>query len=166
MNLDSIRLAFDTLNLEYLAVHRAKEDRYWGTNMGTDTDDEGFVAAEKAWTAFLSDPKRRKLVSDLRDSLGGAKGDEDERSALDRGLAGWQAFFEAHSLGSPGSQAAWDEVLALEADLFAKRRIFQPTHLSPAGTVEEASLGVLRVAMATNPDEAGRRSSFGSSCRR
>ena len=160
MNLSAIRTAFDTLNHEYLALHRAKEDKFWGTNMGTDPDDDGFVAAEKAWTAFLTDPVRSKLVSDLRGALGAAEGDEDERAALDRGLAGWQAFFEAHSLGSPRSRTAWDEVLAREADLFAQRRSFQPTHLSPSGTVEKASLGVLRVAMATNPNEAGRRSSF------
>jgi len=149
MNSTEIQQAFDHLNHEYLALHRAKEDRYWGIHMGTDLDDAGFLAAEQAWTAFLSDPAKLRLVRELR------------RQAPDhRGLAGWQALFESHIVESAEAREAWDRVLLLESQLFALRRDFQPTHTAPSGAVEPASLGVLLMAMATNPDEAGRKSSF------
>jgi len=143
--------AFHQLNRDYLAVHRAKEDRYWGTHMGTDLDDAGFVEAEKAWVAFLSDPAR---LDQVRGLLRHAEGETAH------GLKGWQAVFESHIVESPEARAAWDRVLTLEAELQARRRGFRPTHVNAAGVTEAASLGGLSISMATNPDEAGRRSSF------
>lgn len=160
MNLQTIRQEFDQLNHDYLAVHRAKEDRFWGTNMGTDTDDAGFVAAEQAWTAFLADPARLKRVRELRAALAPAEGEERERQALDHGLKGWQALFESHIVETDEARRAWDEVLRLEAQLFALRRDYQPSHLGDSGQPEPASLGSLIMNMTANPEEALRRSSF------
>jgi len=160
MTIHAIQQFLDDLNHHYLAVHRAKEDRYWGTYMGTDTDTAGFVAAERAWTEFLSDATKLGSVRHHRKALAALTDPGESAHALDRGLAGWQAFFESHIVEFPEARAQWNEILRLEADLFALRRDFQPTHLTALGRVEPASLGVLLTSLTTNPDEAGRRSSF------
>lgn len=151
MNHDAISAAFHQLNRDYLAVHRQKEDRFWGTLMGTDLDDAGCVEAEKAWVEFISDPARLSQVRELRQHATGEVG---------HGLAGWQALLESHIIDSRVAKDAWDQVLTLESQLQAARRDYRPTHINAAGVTEEASLGGLATSMATNPDEAGRRSSF------
>jgi Zn-dependent oligopeptidase len=160
MNLADIRRFFDQLNHDYLAVHRSKEDKFWGNYMATDTDDAGFVAAEQAWNAFLSDAKRLAAVREHLGALESAEGPASEKAALTRGLQGWRAFFESHIVESPEAQAAWDQILTLEADLAARRRDWQPSHTNAEGKTEKAALGVLLMALSSNPDEAGRKSSF------
>ncbi len=46
----------DSLNQRYLSLHRAKEDFFWETYMGTSDDHEGSTQAETEWAAFLSSP--------------------------------------------------------------------------------------------------------------
>ena len=36
---------FDTLNSDYLAIHKAKEDLFWATYMATSDDSAGFAKA-------------------------------------------------------------------------------------------------------------------------
>src|SRR5690349_21690498 len=45
---------FDELNDEYCAVHKAKEDLFWATYMGTSEDHAGFTRAENAFKDFVS----------------------------------------------------------------------------------------------------------------
>jgi Zn-dependent oligopeptidase len=149
---------FDTLNRDYLQVHKAKEDLFWSTYMGTSEDHAGFAAAEARYKDFIADPAKldatRAHLAALEE--GGGEG----LDALRHGLRGWLALFEAHILDQPEARALMRELIAAEAALFARRKDYAPTHLNERGEREPATLSMLATNMATNPDEAARRSSF------
>ncbi len=113
------------LNADYLRVHRRKEDLFWSTYMGTSDDQAGFTAAEQAYKAFCADPAR---LPALREVLAQAEGAD-----LKRGLAGWAAFFECNVIEDPAAAALMDELVAAEADLFARRKGLKLTLLDEQG---------------------------------
>ena len=49
---------FDSLNSDYLAVHRQKEDLFWSTYMGTSHQSDEFAESEKRWADFISNANR------------------------------------------------------------------------------------------------------------
>ena len=53
---------FDTLNADYLAVHKSKEDLFWATYMATSNDDAAFARAEESYKNFISGPARFAAV--------------------------------------------------------------------------------------------------------
>ena len=150
---------FQSLNHDYLAVHRAKEDLFWSTYMATSEDQAGYTAAEQAYKAFIADPER---LAATRAHLAAAQAQPAgaEREALVHGLKGWLAVFEANIIDSEESRALMRELVAAEAALFAAKKHLQPQHLNERGERETATLSMLATNAATNPDEAGRRSSF------
>jgi oligoendopeptidase F len=149
---------FDQLNRDYLAVHKAKEDLFWSTYMATSEDHAGFAAAEARYKDFIADPQR---LADTRAQLAAVETEPgDAAAALRHGLRGWQALFESHILEKPEARALMRELIAAEAALFAAKKQLAPTHFNERGEREVASLSMLATNMATNPSEAGRRSSF------
>ena len=56
--MEHAREYFDTLNREYIAVHKTKEDLFWSTYMATSDDHAGFARAENAYKDFIADPAR------------------------------------------------------------------------------------------------------------
>ena len=162
MNMPSQSIAafFSQLNHDYVEVHRAKEELFWATYMGFSEDHAGFARAEQAYKAFVSSPATLDRVRDALARLeAGPDADGPDADGLRRGLKGWQAFFESQVLDSPEAQAHMEELVELESALFARRKDHVLTHLNEQGEREEASLGMLAVNMATNPQEDGRRSS-------
>ncbi len=159
MTLVNARAFFDTLNHDYVAVHRTKEELFWTTYMGTSSDDEGFTRAERAFKDFVSDPARlaatREQLAHVEAQPPGA-----ERNLLLHGLRGWQALFEANVIESDEGRRLMHELVEAESALFAKRRTFVPTHVNERGEVEDATLASLATNLATNPVEERRRSSF------
>lgn len=157
--LTDARAFFDQLNLDYLAVHKTKEDLFWSTYMATSEDHAGFAAAESAYKDFISDPARlaqtRAQLARVEQAPAGA-----EREALLHGLRGWLALFEANIVDSDEGRALMRELIAAEAELFAKKRELAPEHVNEAGAREVASLSMLATNLATNPVEERRRSSF------
>jgi len=147
---------FDALNRDYLQVHKAKEDLFWSTYMGTSEDHAGFAAAEARYKDFIADPAKLEATRAHLAALEGAAGAD----ALRHGLQGWLALFEAHIIDKPEARALMRELIAAEAALFAKKKDFAPTHLNERGEREAASLSMLATNLATNPSEAARRSSF------
>ncbi|MBL8967380.1 MAG: hypothetical protein JNG85_10235 [Spirochaetaceae bacterium] len=164
MNLSTIRVFFDDLNHEYLAVHRRKEDLFWATYMATSGDHDGFARAEKEWKAFVADSGR---LSAVRDRIAALKApsppispaDEAERAELLAGLEGWRALFEANTVEGDEGARLMDRIVSLEAELFGKRQELVLRHRNDRGQEEEATLGMLLTNEATNPDEAARKSS-------
>jgi oligoendopeptidase F len=152
------RELFHRLNTEYSAVHKTKEDLFWATYMGTSKDDAGFARAEETYKNFISDPVRLAAVRRALDGLPASDPDKTAR-ALRRGLHGWLALFECNIIDSTEARALMAELIQLEADLFAKRRDFQMQHIGESGQVEAATLSTLSTNMATNPNEAARKSS-------
>ena len=92
--MQTAREVFDTLNADYLSVHKTKEDLFWATYMATSNDDSGFVRAEESYKNFISDPALLALV---RDALDGLPPEKDEATRLLRqGLNGWRALIECN----------------------------------------------------------------------
>ena len=143
---------FDQLNRDYLQVHRRKEDLFWATYMGTSDDQAGFTTAEQAYKAFCANPER---LPELRKMHALA---EDEE--LKRGLAGWIAFFECNVIEDPGASALMDELVAAEADLFARRKGLKLTLLDEQGRQVPGSLPAASTALAASSDEAVRQSAL------
>jgi len=153
------RALFDTLNTDYLAVHKTKEDLFWDTYMAVSDDDAGFARAEEAYKNFISDPARLASVRQALASLGEPSADDAATASLRHGLKGWLALFEANIVDNDAARQLMAELIQLEADLFAKRRDLVLRHTNEAGQVEDATLSMLATNMGTNRDEAARKSS-------
>lgn len=156
--MNDTRTFFNQLNQDYLRVHRTKEDLFWDTYMGMSDDHAGFAEAEQAFKAFIADPASLEAVKTHLKRLE-AEPDGGEKRALQHGLEGWRALFECHILGTEEARRCMNELIALEADLFAKRQQYTMTHLNEQGEREEASLGMLSTNLGSNPNEAARKSS-------
>ena len=157
--LEHARIYFDELNGVYNGVHKTKEDLFWATYMATSDDQAGFARAERAYKDFISDPER---LRDTRDHLGQLQSlpASRERDALQHGLNGWLAVFEANIIDNDEGHALMREIIDAEAALFARKRQLEPRHINERGESEIASLTMLATNQATNPVEERRRSSF------
>lgn len=143
---------FNQLNADYLQVHRRKEDLFWSTYMGTSDDQAGFTAAEQAYKAFCANPAR---LPELREML--VQADEDD---LKGGLQGWIAFFECNVIEDPAAAALMDELVAAEAELFARRKGLKLTLLDEQGQQVAGSLPAASTSLAASPNEAVRQSAL------
>ncbi|HEH9417356.1 TPA: peptidase M3 [Aeromonas sobria] len=143
---------FNQLNADYLQVHRCKEDLFWSTYMGTSDDQPGFTAAEQAYKAFCANPAR---LPALREMLAQAEQDD-----LKHGLQGWIAFFECNVIEDPAAAALMDELVAAEADLFARRKGVKLTLLDEQGQQVAGSLPAASTSLAASPNEAVRQSAL------
>jgi hypothetical protein len=120
--MQSARTVFDTLNTDYLAVHKTKEDLFWDTYMAVSNDDAGFARAEEAYKNFISDPARLDTVRKALASLGDTDADA-ATAALRHGLKGWLALFESNIINSDAARTMMAELIQMESDLFAKNSI-------------------------------------------
>ena len=149
---------FHTLNADYLAVHKTKEDLFWATYMATSTDDAGFSRAEESYKNFISDPARLAAVRAALASL--PTPDQDvTATALRHGLNGWRALIECNVVESDAARVLMSELIKLESELFAKQREHVLQHINEAGDLEDASLGILATNLSTNRNKAARKSS-------
>ncbi len=156
--MQAAREIFDTLNTDYLIVHKTKEDLFWATYMATSTDDAGFARAEESYKTFISDPARLAVVRNALASLPATDPDQATR-ALRHGLNGWKALFECNVVESEAAHVLMGELITLESDLFAKQREHVLQHINETGELEDASLGMLLTNLITNRNEAARKSS-------
>jgi len=150
---------FDTLNHDYLMVHKAKEDLFWDTYMAVSDDHAGFARAEAAYKNFISDPARLAQVRAALTELA-PEPDTPDKAALESGLKGWQALFECNIVDSDQGRALMGEIIAQESALFGKRRDLVLHHTNEAGAREEATLGMLSTNLGTNPNADARQSSL------
>jgi len=159
MGLSAARAYFDQLNRDYIVVHRTKEDLFWATHMALSDDDAGYARAEQAFKNFISDPERLTATRAQVDALDVLPPGQ-ERDALLHGLRGWAALFASHIIESDEGRRLMHDIVEFEAALFAKRRLFNPTHVNERGEEVAATLGALSTNLTTNPVESRRRSSF------
>ena len=157
--MNDARAFFNSINLEYVAVHEAKEHLFWATYMGNGDDDAGFAQAEKAYKDFISEPETLRAIRAHATRLAALPPGLD-RDGLLHGLKGWQALFEANVIEHAEGRGLMHAIVETEAALFSKRRAFTPQHINEHGRMEDASLGMLATNLSTNPVEAHRRSSF------
>jgi oligoendopeptidase F len=154
----SARDVFDTLNTDYLNVHKTKEDLFWDTYMAISDDDAGFARAEENFKNFISDPARLATVRQALGNLGNTDADETLR-ALRQGLTGWLALFECNIIDSDAARHEMADLIKLESELFTKRRDLVLQHINDAGAVEDTTLSGLATNMSTNRSEAARKTS-------
>lgn len=159
--MQSARDVFHALNIDYLAVHKTKEDLFWATYMATSTDDAGFSRAEESYKNFISDPARLATVRAALASLPPDDNDDTDTKAreLRHGLNGWRALIECNLVESDAARVLMSELIKLESILFARQREHVLQHINEAGELEDASLGILATNLSTNRNEAARKSS-------
>src|SRR5690606_33066970 len=106
----------DDLNHSYGRLHTAKEDVFWTVHMGLSDDVEGAQAAlteaERAMSAFITDPDRLRRVREVRDEAracvaGDPSAPSDEEMLA---LEGWVATFEANVMESAEARRVRDEM--------------------------------------------------------
>jgi hypothetical protein len=154
----SARAFFDQLNQDYLELHRREGDLYWSTHTGQSDEHDALGAAGLDRKTFIADPQR---LAQIRMHLAKLEATTQsvERDALLTGLRGWVEVFERNALGNERAAALLAELIRLDADLFARRQAYTMHHVGASGRSEQASSGALRANLASNPDEAARKSS-------
>ena len=152
------RAFFDQINQDYLQIHRKDGELFWLTHTGQSDEHDAQRAASLALKTFLADPQ---LLAQTREHLARVEATQQsaERDALVSGLCGWVAAFEGNALGGERAAALLAELIAMDADLFARRQAYKMHHIGASGRTEEASPAALRSNLASNPDEASRKSS-------
>lgn len=146
---------FEQLNQDYLALHRCKEDLFWGTYMGTSKAHDEFAQAESRLQAFISEPSRITAIREQITSLNSA---EDIDQALLKGLQGWLAFFEANAIESAEGRAKMAALIQAESALFAQRQNYIMYCDNEKGERQPASLTVLATNIRTSDKESVRQS--------
>ncbi len=147
---------FTRLNHDYVRVHKAKEELFWGTYMAISDDHAGFSRAEQAYKAFISDPAKltetRRHIAAV-DAAAGAGRDGD----VLHGLRGWLAMFEANVIEGGEASALMAQLVEAEAGMFAARQALVLSHVNDRGERQDATLASLATNQTTNPNEAWRR---------
>ncbi|MGF6243776.1 oligoendopeptidase F [Paraburkholderia sp. GAS38] len=154
----SARAFFDRLNQDYLTIHQKECELFWLTHTGQSDDHDAQGAAGLARRTFLADAQR---LAQSRDHLARieATAQCDERDGLVTGLRGWVAAFEGNAMGSERANVLLTELIKMDAELFACRQAYKMHHVGASGLTEEASPATLRSNLASNPDDASRKSS-------
>ena len=152
------RTFFDQINHDYLQIHRKEGELFWLTHTGQSDEHDAQRAAGLARKTFLADSR---LLAQTREHLARVEAARQsaERDALVSGLRGWVAAFEGNAMGSERASTLLAELIAMDADLFARRQAYKMHHIGASGRTEEASPAALRSNLASNPDEASRKSS-------
>jgi hypothetical protein len=152
------RTFFDQINQDYLQIHRKEGELFWLTHTGQSDEHDAQRAAGLARKTFLADSR---LLAQTREHLARVEATQQsaERDALVSGLRGWVAAFEGNAMGSERASTLLAELIAMDADLFAHRQAYKMHHIGASGRTEEASPAALRSNLASNPDEASRKSS-------
>ena len=146
---------FDSLNKDYLAVHRKKEDLFWSTYMGTSDQSDEFAESEKQWADFISNAKRITEIKTLLKELP----ENQENKHLIHGLRGWLALFESNALESETEQKLKADLINAEAVLFEKKKNHVMTYTDENGQKVEASSPALASNLRANDNEKVRQSS-------
>jgi len=164
MDTSEIRVFFDDLNRDYMAVHKRKEELYWAIRMATSDEHERLAEAEVAYKSFVSDPARlaavRERIAWLEAKPGAAPADQDPSAELLSGLRGWQALFEANVIEGEEGRARMARVVELESALFERRRALGLRHVDERGEIVATTLQGLLTNESANPDESARISSL------
>lgn len=150
---------FDQLNQDYLALHRSKEDLFWDTYMGTSKAHDEFAQAESELQRFIADPSRIPAIrTQLKISSESADLNDDSKKALEKGLQGWLAFFEANAIESEVGREKMAELIKFESRLFADRQNYIMHCEDEKGLKHPASLTVLATNIRTCDSESVRKS--------
>ncbi len=161
MSESSIQAHVKHLNAHFCDLHTEKEDAFWRSYMGLETDSQSSrVELDKRETllkAWLQDPSRIEEINQLTtgESSGDAQGN-DTSVALD----GWLKTFKAHSIESAEGRALAAEIIELEGALAQTRSGMNLGYLDDSGVFNPSSSVRLGVMLATSPDESLRKGAW------
>lgn len=141
----------------FLALHTAKEDRFWIAKMGISDDparaQRELGEAEIAMNAFLQDPERLRALRRLASGAGGG----DEFAVL----RGWIALFAAHGVEDPDARALSKRIVDAEQELQVARGGMKLGLVDPqSGAFEAASSVKLGNLVRHDPEERRRRAAW------
>ncbi|MFT5725817.1 MAG: oligoendopeptidase F, partial [Bacteroidia bacterium] len=148
---------FDSLNNDYLAVHREKEDLFWSTYMATSNQSDEFAASEKRWADFISNATRIGEIKSYLSKISDL--DSAENKDTVHGLKGWLALFESNALESESEQQLKADLITAEAVLFEKKKNHVMTFTDKDGKKVEASSPALASNLRASDNEQVRLSS-------
>jgi oligoendopeptidase F len=140
-------------NDDYLKVHKAKEDLFWTTYMGTQSDHEAFEKAEKEFKAFISDPTHGVLIQEYLETH-----TVDPKELV--GLKGWLAFFECHAITNPQAMDLQEKLIEAESKLFQNRACLKLYFTDKENKRQEASTRQLAENISANSSSKIRESSY------
>ena len=151
----------DSINHQYLAVHRAKEDLFWSTYMGTSDAHDESAKAEIQWVDFISNPKH---LLDIRKHLAECTQQpaSEENDKVKIGLTGWLGLFEANVLETESAKQMKAALIDSETELFKKRQAYVMTYIDEKGNTQEATTPVLSANIVGSLVESVRKSSHQS----
>lgn len=147
---------FDSLNNDYLAVHREKEDLFWSTYMGTSDKSDEFAVSETKWADFISNVSR---ITEIKAHLETLSDDTKDNKETIHGLKGWLALFESNALESETEQQLKAELINAEAVLFEKKKNHVMTYTDEKGQKVEASSPTLASNLKASDNEEVRLTS-------
>jgi oligoendopeptidase F len=146
---------FHQLNQDYLNIHRQKEDLFWSTYMATSDQSTEFDNAQKAWSEFISNPKR---ITEIKTHLKTLQNEPLDNEALIKGLKGWLALFEANSFESVEARSQKNKLIDMESHLFKAKQNYKLHYTNEQGDTIETGLPTLGAIVKANENEAVRRS--------
>jgi Zn-dependent oligopeptidase len=140
------------LNAAYDRLHRAREELFWTTRMGTSSDYAAFNGADAELRTFKESAEN---LAQVRAALAAASGDRAET------LRGWVAFFEANGIEKPEGKKLAEEITEAESALQKLRKGMALGYVDPAtGHLVRASSVELALKISSHDDERTREACF------
>lgn len=147
------------LNQEYQQIHAAKEDAFWRSYMGLDSNAdvsrEKMTETEIAWKNWLSDTERLGQVQSQLDSL--PDGIDEETKVI---LTGWAKTLSANSISTAEARDLSSRMIEQEGRLGVARGKMQTGYQVEGGDFIPASSIELAGMLRTDSDEKKRKAAF------
>ncbi len=145
------------LNATFCTLHTQKEDAFWRSYMGLETDSQEARAEldkrETLLKAWLQDPERITEIESL-------PADQDLDEASSQAIEGWLKTFKANSIESEEGRSLAAEIIELEGDLAQARAGMKLGYLDGSGEFNSSSSVRLGVMLTTNTDETLRKAAW------
>lgn len=145
------------LNARFEAVANPKEMRFWAEHMNHASVSTGPSESElqSLVVAFASDAAALKRVDEELQK-------KDLSDWERRGLEGWRAYFDAHTMNNPEAQSSWSQLLEMEKNLTAATKTYDYGYVDAAGQRVELNAISAALSVRNNPDADARERAFGS----
>lgn len=161
MSKSGLKSHLNLLNRTFCTLHTAKEDAFWRSYMGLETDSQASRAhldkCETELKAWLQDPKR---IQEIHELLSPELQDGEMLDDDDVAMKGWLKTFRANSIESAEGRLLAGEIIELEGLLAQSRSGMKLGYTDQAGHFNPASSVRLGVMVATDPEECSRRAAW------
>ena len=145
------------LNSTFCTLHTEKEDAFWRSYMGLETDSQASRSEldrrETLLKAWLQDPARIKEITELP-----AEEQSDEATSV--AIDGWLKTFKANSIESEEGRSLAAEIIELEGNLAQARAGMELGYVDGSGVFNPSSSVRLGVMLTTSTDESLRQGAW------